>query len=54
MTGTVGHELQQHPETRKGSPGNKQKQSQEKQPKTKKDKIMARRYEIIGNATGSG
>jgi hypothetical protein len=37
MTGTVSHEQQQHPETRKGSPGNKQK-SQEKQTKTKKNK----------------
>jgi hypothetical protein len=41
----VDHEMQQHAETRKGSPGNKQKQSQEKQTKTKKDKLMASRDE---------
>jgi hypothetical protein len=53
MTGTVGHELQRHPETRKESPGTKQK-SQEKQTKTKKDKIIARRHEATGKAKGDG
>jgi hypothetical protein len=54
MKGIVGNEMQQHPETRKGSPGNKQKQGQEKQTKTKKDKLMASRHEKIGKASGEG
>jgi hypothetical protein len=50
MKGIVGDEMQQHGETRKGSPGNKQKQGQEKQTKINKDKLMASRHERIGTA----
>jgi hypothetical protein len=49
----IGDEMQQHAETRKGSPRNKQKQKQgqgqyqEKQTKRKKDKLMVSRHEKI-------
>jgi hypothetical protein len=50
MKRTVGHETEQHPETRKGSSKNKRKQ--EKQTKAKKDEIMASKHETIGKAKG--
>jgi hypothetical protein len=52
VTETVSHELQQHPETRKGSPENQQKQRQEKHTKTKKDRITRSGHETIGKAKG--
>jgi hypothetical protein len=44
MKGVVGHEMPQHAETRKGSPGNKKK----------KDKLLASRHETIGKAWMDG
>jgi hypothetical protein len=38
MKETVGHKMQQPPETRRGSPGGAQKRSQEEQTETKKTK----------------
>jgi hypothetical protein len=54
MEGTVDHELQQHPETRQGIMGNKQKQMKTKPRTTKKDKIMTNRHEKIGKAKAEG
>jgi hypothetical protein len=42
--------MQQHSETRKGSPKNKQKQSQEK----KKDKMIGSGHEKTGKVKGEG
>jgi hypothetical protein len=43
MNATVGHEMQQHPETRKGSPENKQKTKPRKTNKQKQSQERQRK-----------